>query len=273
MAIWEQGMRTCSCTRIGKDVLQIRSVFLSTKEECSAWMDCDVHSFQVLDGGWEIQRTMGEIPCASGNLDVFCGTEAHFEAGLVIRDLPGVPEPIKELLRECVRGIVQAESYLTEERGYASPEEQDAEFTRLYGKGCRFYAYPDAADVPWSVFIGSYRRKEGLFHRYKSYVVSGQEKGIFQVSGTFCDSFHEIHLEFAVNSEEGCIQEARAEFLRAPGRPCFDCAGHAEKLSGMQASISKRELGALLGGAEGCSHLVDLAGEIFGVVDRLIGKS
>lgn len=273
MPILEQGCRTCSCTRINAEVFRTQAVFLGTREECSAWIDCDVHTLEVLDGGWEIQRSSDESSCGAGRLDAFRGTVAHFEAGAVIRDLQGIPEPVRELLRECIRGIVQAETYLTEERGYASPEEQDDEFIRLYGTGCRFYAHPDDKSLPWSVYIGKYRRVEGLFHRYKSYTVDRQLDGLARISGTFCDSFHEIYLEVAVNPADGLIRSAIAQFLRAPGSPCFYCEKHAEALSGKQVTLSKRELGALLGGDEGCSHLVDLAGEMFAAAGRIVTES
>ncbi|MDL2275053.1 DUF2889 domain-containing protein [Desulfosarcina sp. OttesenSCG-928-G10] len=273
MTVVEQGCRTCDCTRISKTTLRIRSVFLSTQEEGSAWMDCDVHTFKVLDGGWEIQRTVDETPCGAGNLDAFCGTIAYFEAGAVIRDLPGVPEPARELLRECVRGIIQAESYLTTERGYGSLGGYDAAFARMYANQCRFYAYPDDTSPPWSVYIGSYRRTEGLFHRRKAYVIDRQTDDCMRVSGTFCDSFHEIHMDLALSPTGGQIQTATAQFLRSPGPPCSYCVRHAATLPGKSvATLSKRELGALLGGAEGCAHMVDIAGEMVAAAGRIVAE-
>jgi hypothetical protein len=241
-------------------VVRTSTTYLSHKAEYMAEMTVDAGSFRILGGQWEVSRPAPGMVCGR---EPFPESMLDREAYLSFKfpeDVGGImPKRIVRIVRDCVRGLVQAETYLLPERGFADDKAYDDFFDEVYVGGCRAYSHPHEDEETWMQYAGAYRRTRGIFNRYKTFLIERDPAaGLILVSGALSDSFHEMHVRFAASAASGEILSSGATFKRAPMGICFSCGGLADGLVGLSLPLGKGDLAELTAGAEGCSHLFDL---------------
>ncbi|MCR4400755.1 MAG: hypothetical protein NUV35_07820, partial [Syntrophomonadaceae bacterium] len=214
------------------------------------WLVAEIPTLHVEEAGWEVNRSPDDAP---GRYDApqLTGCVAYLDAGPVLRRLLGEPQQAmgRELLSECIRGIVQAETFFIRERGFESGDAYDAFWDRMYAGSCRYYSHPEQVERPWSEYVGSAPRGLNLYNR--SITTSGRldDDGRFMVAGAFVDTFHELGVR-VIMDRAGRVARAAGAFVRAPDRICFTTVEHLAALTGRDfPSLTKKELGIMAGGS------------------------
>jgi len=245
---------------IHSDELLAESTLISTDFEAIGQLVTDLKSFKIKKARWDIYRSPDGSMNGSKELPELIGVEAYFSAGGSLRrvageDAGGLP---RELLAECVKGIIQAETFIFDVRGYPSPGAYDDYWDKIYLNACRYYSNLERVVRRWSDHVGDYKRERNLFNRYMSCRVCRHDDGGLTASGCFSDSFHELGVHADFNGE-GIVVACAGNFLRAPDQVCFENREHLCKLIGKKITcIEKKEIGELVGGPKGCNHLVDI---------------
>ncbi|HZK87300.1 MAG TPA: DUF2889 domain-containing protein, partial [Syntrophomonas sp.] len=99
-----------------------------------------------------------------------------------------------------------------------------------------------------------------LFNRSKTITIQRQLLD-FIVTASFIDTFHHINLELRLD-QFGQITNAIGDFINAPHKNCHENTEHLPKIIGLNLpALSKREIAALVGGPDGCTHLLELIGD------------
>lgn len=245
--------------RISGQELKAECVVLSTHRESRGWLITDVEGLKICQAGWADYRKTGG-GALSGEIPELVGVEAFLEAGPHLkRALPSKEqEPIRDLISECIRGLVQAETFFFKERGYASAAQYDSYWDKMYLNGCYYYSHLDRVEKPWLDYVGYTQRSGNLFNRVHSVVIHREEDGCYSLNASFIDSFHELGVRLGMDAD-GIVLLSEASYNRAPDKICWDNTRHLGNLLGLRLSdLSKKELAARAGGAEGCNHLVDI---------------
>ena len=240
--------------------LLAEAFLLSTDFEAAGRLQVDLKSFLIREAAWNIYRSPGGNLDGGGEVPELRGVEAYFNAGGALRRAVGGAGGgwPRELLAECVRGIIQAETYIFVERGYPTAEAYEKYWEEAYLNSCRYYSNLDRVTTSWFGHVGNHDRQGCLYSRCKSCAVYRRPAGGLAAAGSFSDSFHELGVNLTLD-EEGIVTAARGNFLRAPDRVCFENAGHLDYLSGKQIAVmNKKVVAEGIGGPQGCNHLVDL---------------
>jgi len=247
--------------RIG-DTLLAECTLLSNDNEAVAWIDASVQTLKICRAGWANYRSPAN-EAGIFNLPELIGTEAYITGGPALKKVLGTPglEIPYELIGECFRGVLQAETFFFMERGFQSAKQYD-DFCEQNSLGaCRFYSHLDLTEKQWMEWVDTTERSYNLFNRSKTVTIE-QQQANRTITASFMDSFHHlgIHLEIDQN---GSVLSAHGNFINAPDPICYKNHEHLDKLIGMNpGQMSKKEIAVLAGGAEGCNHLVDLIYEI-----------
>ncbi len=246
------------------DELLASSFFLSSCYEATATLRVDVSSFRVKRARLDIYRSPGNSLNGGKDLPQLEGIEAYFnEAGQLLQAVGnegnGIP---RDLVHECLNGIIQAETYLFEERGFPSPRAYEEFWEKFYSDACRYYTHLARTKQTWFGHLGCPHRQGNLFNRYKTCAVYQMMDGTLIAQGSFSDSFHELGLSVLLQ-QDGLITGVSSNFIRIPDPVCSESATHLALLTGKQfTKLSKRDIKAMVGGAEGCDHLLDIANDI-----------
>lgn len=249
--------------RLANNELRVESTYLGTDKELAAWMIVDPESFLIRRAGWEVYRAQGQDYPQTTEITELEGTEAYFGSGEALnRALSplGFPEA-KELFADGVRGVVQAETFLWQNRGYASAREYEDRWFELFKNGCRYYSNTDRVTGSWYEHVGYSKRSGSLFNRMKSQALY-IDHNAFLLSGHFIDSFHSLAMNLSLEKEEGRITAAEGQILRAPDKVCVESSAYMDKLPGKSLpEFNKKEIALLLGAENGCVHLVNLVSD------------
>lgn len=249
----------CSIARISENELLAQCVVLSTNQEAAAWISAGVDSFIIKDAGWARYRSPeGAVPYTE--LPELSGIEAYLKAGPEIKKaLAGkVPEVARELLNECVRGIVQAETFLIKERGFSDEAAYTEFWDVMYINSCYHFSHLAEREVLWMDYVGYSERSFNLFNRVHNVTIHQEKDNSYYIPATFIDSFHELGIRLWV-AGDGLITKAEADFTRCPDITCTRITNNIKKLIGMKLpGQSKKDLAALVGGPQGCSHMADI---------------
>lgn len=243
---------------------------LSTSEEMRAQLLVNVDTFHIEKAEWESYRQGTHYKNENRRIQALEGTAAYFGIGPVLaRAFPSPnDQSIRSMFAECVKGMIQAETYLYHHRGFADSTAYQKNWDTTHPGTCLYYSNLDSVDRRWFEYIGPEIRTGHLFQRGKSVAVWKDELGGAKVTGSFLDSFHELGLTMDC-SPTGSIIACRGNFLRAPGRICFETAAKAASCVGMKLQdTGKTKLAKCLGGAHGCAHLLDLAHDMSAAVVR-----
>lgn len=186
------------------------------------------------------------------------GVKAYLDGGTGLKSaIKSLDKPVAVLVAEAVRGIVQAETYLLKERGFPSLAEYSRYWETMYAGSCRFYSNLDRVRRHWDEYAGSGARSGQLFLRNKTCLLYSIGQDRFFCIVSLSDTFHELNVR--LRTENTVIQSAAADFLRVPDPVCTEAASYVAGLSGTDIQhIQKKDLARLLGGGQGCIHLIDV---------------
>lgn len=257
---------------IHKGDLLAEAYLLATDIEASGKLITDRKSFAIKHARWEVYRSPEGKFNGINVVPKLEGVTAYFNAGAILRravsDQAG--GLARELLAECIRGIIQAETFIYKDRGYETAEAYGEYWEKHYLNSCRYYSNLHRVSCKWSEYVRNYSRRANFFNRAKTCSVIKAEDRL-TVTGGLSDSFHEIGVIFYID-ETGRVTECTGNFLRAPDPVCFE---NGDLLKGLEGLLlprcGKKEIARVIGGAEGCDHLVDLVSDLGKAVHSLGG--
>ena len=249
---------------LGEGRLLAESTYVSTDYDAVGRMTVDYYSYEIKNAWWEICRSPGSALNGVGKAPELAGVEAYLGAGAALRkalgDKGGGMPMI--LLSECVKAILQSESFMRVDRGYPTIESYELYWEEMYVNSCRYYSNLDRVGRNWEAAGVFGRRDISLFNRFVDCRVCRLAEGKMAVTGGFCDSVHELSAYLELD-RAGVITNSVGNYLRAPDPVCNENKQHFATLIGKEpAKLTKKEIGALLGGSQGCNHLVDLVYEM-----------
>lgn len=245
-------------TRSGPGRLVARSTLLATGWEAVASISAATDTCIIADARWDICRSPGSAQNGGRAVPALAGIAAGLGSGPALRaavrnegDLP------YRLLAECVKGIVQSETYLFRERGFPDAEAYEKSWKESYTGSCRRYSDRTYRGRSWCEHVAARAWSDFLFSRVKTAAVTTDADGSLDIAGSFTDSFHEFGVRLSVR--DGVVTAARGEFLRAPDDICTEAVAAFAALPGTPLSSFGREaVGRQIGGPQGCVHMADL---------------
>ena len=250
-----------SCTRsIGEGKIMAEAVLLSTDCEIVARLTVAADTFLIEQAEWEQLRLGAEYAPVGATVPSLFGVEAYFGvAPALTRAFPDAEQDVvRELFAECVKAVLQSETYLYVKRGFADGQAYQDNWDVSHPNSCRYYSHLDKVKSRWFDHIGPQPRNQNLFHRHKNVAVWRSAAGLLQATGSFLDSFHEVGV-MAECELSGEIKDFAATFMRAPDQICFGTALLVKSLIGQNIrQLTRRDINRCAGGAEGCAHLLDI---------------
>ncbi|HUW63274.1 MAG TPA: DUF2889 domain-containing protein [Spirochaetia bacterium] len=252
----------CMVTRPEKNLVQARTTYLTITMEAMASLDLDPGTLEIRKARWDIFRQEKERP-VSRPVPALHGLTAYFGSGPAMKKaLTGLHPVAGGLFAETVRGIIQAETFLIAERNFACLEDYDEYWRENYRDSCRYYSNLDRVKADWACHVADQERTDVLFNRFKSAVWHRLPEDDFLISAAMADSFHNVGL--TIRTTPGfTVVEARGRVRRAPDTVCKEAGSTVAGLAGTDLTkTDKRNIAAIMGGAQGCVHLIDLAGDV-----------
>jgi Protein of unknown function (DUF2889). len=249
-------------SRTGNGQLLAKTSYLDTQREAAAHLLVDITTFIIKDARLEEQRSIDSLGSKSRQVTSLLGSEAHLGAGPVLKKTAAfLNDPLAvALFAESIKGIIQAERFLLEERGYASLEEFFLMWRKAGLNSCRLYSNLDRVTFS-SIDRASFLRPEGnLFVRFKtqSLYSLGQEQ--YLLTGYFSDIRHETSVNLKLKGST--VIEADGGFVRPPNPICPEADTFLANLPGIDLiGLSKKEVAAILGKGQGCVHVIDLVND------------
>lgn len=252
---------TCTVKR-KDDKLLVEAYYLDTGREMSLHLVVAVSSFVIEDAWTAVYRSRyGEDRLQLRKISDLVGLVAYFDAGGKLQQIRWQNEGERLLTAECIRGVIQAETFLVKERGFVSEEAYDAYWREMYGNSCRYYSNLERVQRSWQEYVADQQRYDSVLYT-RSYVhtIFKEENQYLFLSGMFSDSFHELNMGIKLDEKNGSIISAWAQMLRGPDTVCREGMGEAVNLNRKKISEleNKKEVARLLGGTNGCVHLIDL---------------
>ncbi|KAF1083916.1 hypothetical protein SPSYN_02828 [Sporotomaculum syntrophicum] len=231
------------------------TIYCDTDCEVGARLRVDPISFKIIEATWETYSLPVTITDVSG----LRGVEAYFNSGRAISEAVAPLGPIAHtLFNETVGCVILSEPFMIKERGFASVADYREYWDVIYLNACRYYSNLDTASEQWDYF--SYARTSILFNKFASQSVFARPGGCFRVVATYSDSFHEISVEFDMESNL-VITRGAGGLLRAPHAICLEDNAflpYLQQLAGYDAKNPvKKQLALVLGQGDGCVHLID----------------
>ncbi|WP_156896785.1 DUF2889 domain-containing protein [Desulfovirgula thermocuniculi] len=254
---------TCVVKRLS-GVLEAETHYLDTAREMSVRLTVEPRTFAILKATSETCRSPeGRERCRAREIPELAGVTAYFEASKELHRVRWESELERLLIAESIRGVIQAETFLLPERGFASAKAYDEYWEQMYRNSCRYYSNLERVRRRWMEHVAEQERFGLLYARHYALSVYGAGGGSSRLllTGAFGDSFHELNLVLEVAWPGGSVVSASARMLRGPDEVCREGMELASGLVSRQLTAlrGKKEVAALLGGQNGCVHLIDLA--------------
>lgn len=243
--------------RLHADEILSRSHLLASDCEAAATIRARTDTFAVNTARWDVLRSPGGKRNGGRDVVELKGAEAYLGAGRALRAATKADGELpRRLLAECVKGVIQAETYLFRERGFADSDTYELNWKENYTGACRLYSNREYIGRSWFEHVADRAWSDNLFIRCKSGSVTEVDKGLM-LSGCFSDAFHELGVSISLNG--GVIAAAEGNFLRAPDPVCRQTPAVLTALVGQRITdLSREAIGSRIGGTRGCSHLADL---------------
>ncbi|MDD3852173.1 MAG: DUF2889 domain-containing protein [Syntrophomonadaceae bacterium] len=246
--------------RENEQYLIAETSYLDSRIERKAVMRVEINSLKTVEAWLERLGRPGDMLEKREYIEGLKGVPAYLGSGSQLKKgMQDIQDELeRSLFNECVIGIVQAETFLFNERGYSSADEYSKSWEEFYAGSCRYYSHLDKINISWGDYIGPTGRALNLFNRAKSQQLMRDDKGQFIINGSLIDSFHQMSSHLVLDQDMKLIS-AHGQLLRAPDKVCFEAAVNMNNLIGQSLNgISKKELANLLGAGQGCVHLIDL---------------
>lgn len=243
----------------------VEVAYCGTDGEACARLLVEPATLLIREAVWEKYRAPEERVPSITKIPALAGVEAYFNSGDALREaLAPLGDPCaRELFAEAVRGVIQAETFLFKERGFSSPEAYQDNWDRLYVNSCRYYSNLDRVTRGWFEHIGYSHRRGNLFNRMKSQILYLQDNSnSYLLAGNLADSFHNASVELELEMDGKTVKSSKGELLRAPDSVCREASALMNALTGENfENLSKKDIARLLGGGNGCVHLIDLVSD------------
>ena len=264
----EQGSYMNRVDKLPDGLYSAECSYLGTHYECSVVFYIDARRMETVRASYAVHRTPKNDNLIEGDIPELVGQTCTFAANKIIKGLPDYDGNgfIKELLLENLRGINQAEMYMLEEMGIDGPIEYEKKWLNEKVNYCRPYTgrMPGLYDWPHYVNSLNHFRKQNLYNKYKQYTIISSGGDVVTANTTYQDSFHEMHAQLSYSLTTREITDFDMTMQRWPFAACFEMDHMAAGLFiGKNIDdLTKREVGALIGGSEGCFHLVDIVADV-----------
>lgn len=250
-------------SRISPVLLLSKSILLSSGCEAIAQIMAATADFKIHDAWWEIYRSPDSLQVSGRTVTELTGVEAYFDADPALRAVGDIDGDLpRELLAECVKGIIQAETYLFQDKGFTSAEVfETTSMNKSYANSCRLYSNMDRVDQTWYEYIADRKSGDALFSLCKTAVIRSIGDGTFIADGGYTDSFQE--LDIRLTALAGVVVGAYGNFQRAPDSICLENMALLARLNGQTiASLTEQQVEDYCGGPLGCGHIVDIVNHI-----------
>jgi hypothetical protein len=248
--------------RSGNGQLMAKTSYLDTQREAAACLLVDINTFIIKDARLEEQRSIESIGSRSLQVAPLLGSEAYIGAGPALKETAAfLNDPLAvALFAESIKGIIQCERFLLEERGYASLEEFFLMWRKFGLDSCRLFSNLDRVTFS-SIDRASYLRPEGnLFVRFKTQSLYSLGEEQYLLTGYFSDIRHETSVNLRLKGST--VMEADGGFVRPPNPICPETDTFLSNLPGVDLKgVSKKEIAAILGNGQGCVHMIDLVND------------
>ncbi|HEX3012578.1 MAG TPA: DUF2889 domain-containing protein, partial [Syntrophomonadaceae bacterium] len=167
-----------------------------------------------------------------------------------------------EVFNDTVRALIQAETFLTRERGFTSMQEYSTYWEKVYANTCKYYSHLDKIKVTWDAYADNLQRGNILYNRFKNQQLFAEGQNNYSISGTLLDQFHNMSIFLSVGKADKRVIKAEVNMIQVPDSICKDAAWEVNNLLGHDiGNLNKKTVARLLGEKEGCVHLIDLASE------------
>lgn len=247
--------------------LQAETIYCGTDCEVGARLRVDPISFKIMEATWETYS----LPVTITDIPRLSGIEAYFNSGRAITEAVAHLGSLSlALFKETVKGVIQSEVFLLEQRGYASAIDYNKYWDKFYLNTCRYYSNLDRITKVWD--YSDYTRTSVLFNRFVSQSVYTLPGGGYRVIATFSDSYHEMSVELKIDSNL-LITKSDGILLRAPDVVCMESNVFLQQLEGYDANDPvKKQIALILGQGEGCVHLIDTVYEALVAVNLAVSR-
>ena len=249
-------------------LLAVKTSYLDTDREAVAHMLVDINTFIVKEALWVEQRPLKPLNERTRRVTPLIGTEAYFSSGPVLKEAGKfINDPIAvAAFTENIIALIQAETYILEERGFASKEAYEGNWVNFYTGSCRYYSHPDRVTQSWYTYLGDSKRDDNLFVRFKTQGLFGLTENQYLLIGNLSDSFHEVNVNIKLNGF--IVEKATGVSIRTPDPVCKEATGFLDNLQGINLQgLPKKEIAGILGKGQGCVHLIDLVNNCAQILD------
>ena len=239
-------------------LLKAETSYVDTYREAVAHLLVDVNFFIIKEAWWEEQRPLDTASVRTRQITPLQGSEAYFSSGPALKEAATfLNDPLAvALFSETIKGIIQSETFLLEDRGYASQEDYDHKWTDFYLGSCRYYSNLDRVTESWYDHVGKSKRDGNLFVRFKTQSLFDLSENQYLLTGNLSDSFHEVNV--SINLDEFTVKEADGILLRAPDLVCREAAGLLDNLHGVNLQgLAKKEIAGIWVKAKESEHQID----------------
>lgn len=238
-------------------------VFLGEESVMTATVKVGVKDFIIEEAKGSVNGKEYEVDELKGLYGYISGKKA-----IKKKTMNKFPE-LSPLFLQCVSGLIQAETYVYDERGYNSKDEYNRYWDNLEEDGCRYYSNKRAdlraSEPAWMEYVPDNFKATELFKREKRYSAVVEDGTLITV-GFLNDTYHEMAISMELNIQ-GNVLDFQIVFFRGPGQACFSNSENSNMLKGWNIKdISKRDIIKILGGCDGCYHIVELAVELVDVI-------
>lgn len=250
--------------KIAHKYLEAETVYHDTSRDLGASMEVAENSLIVRKAIWQEHRPIAKIKEELRILPQLEGIEAYFNSGPAINQaLARYNDPLMtSLFAETVKGIIQAETFLFKERGYAMADEYEDYWKKFYTGSCRYYSNLDRVKQHWYEHLGTTERGGILFSRFKQQTLYRVNSGNYFLQGTLSDSFHELSVSIELDEEKKVVN-LEGKLLRCPDQICRESTVYLPQLKGkLLSGLTKKEVAHDLGKNQGCVHLIDLTNDL-----------
>lgn len=248
--------------RSDNGLLKAKTSYVDTYREAVANLIVDVNSFVIQEALWEEQRSSEPINARTLQVTPLCGSEAYFSSGPALKEVAAfLKDPLAvALFSETVKGIIQAETFLLNERGFTSEQDYEQKWMNFYSGSCCYFSSFDRVTKTWFDHVGESKREGNLFVRFKTQSLFGLGKDQYLLTGNLSDSFHEVNVRIKLDGF--IVEEASGVLLRTPDLVCREAAALLANLHGTHLrGMGKKEIAGLLGKDQGCVHVIDLVSD------------
>lgn len=253
--------------RLSKNRIWSGTNYMDLDYNIEAWLLIDPKDFIIQDAALNIFRGaviegIKELPCIQG-------AAAYPGIGKVVKTVTATDTTglFADLLLENVKAIVQAETYLYRERGFDSRQVYQQAFRNNYQNTCIYFSHPQFVNSSAQYHhLKGQRVQELLFARHRQ--VSIEDKGCgFTLTANLADTYHQMYLALKLSPAHKVVK-ARGEIQRSPNHLCQIAAQKIENLLNKELPLENRAWQDAVGGADGCTHLADLAREAATTISR-----